>query len=108
MFCTYHPKQYQRFPIYPKCIGLEVGIIVFFDIHPSPMSAAMTAISSLPMHYAPVFMELTAEEVTPNAPSWMQSGIQKLRRCTDTMAFRIAVPPMAIWAVLYSLVEYMM
>jgi hypothetical protein len=72
------------------------------------MSAAMTSSSSLPLHYAPVFMELTAEEVTMPTPSLTHTMQQQMRRCTETMAFRIAVPPMAIWAVLYSLVEYMM
>lgn len=67
----------------------------------------MTHASSLPAHYAPAFVELTAEEVAMPAPSLTQSLMQRVRRCTDTMAFRIAVPPMMIWAVLTSLVEYM-
>ncbi len=58
--------------------------------------------------YTPFTMELTAEDITPHAGSWLNVLGAKAGRWSNTMAFRIALPPLAIWAALYSLVEYVM
>ena len=68
----------------------------------------MTSATAFSAPYVPFTMELTAEEVTPPASSWPRLMRAYLGRCSNTMAFRIAVPPLAIWAVLYSMVEYVM
>lgn len=66
---------------------------------------AATVVSS---PYSPYLMDLTAEEITPPASSWLKSLQRKVGNWSNTMAFRIAVPPLTLWAALYSLVEYVM
>jgi hypothetical protein len=67
----------------------------------------MTAIAALSSRYTPLSFDLTAEEVQTSQPGMMQLAMRHIERCSNTMAFRIAVPPLALWAVLYSLVEYL-
>jgi hypothetical protein len=67
----------------------------------------MTSALALSAPYHPQTMDLTAEEVMPQHPSWVRAFTKRAGRWSETMAFRIAVPPLAIWAALYSLVEYL-
>ena len=68
----------------------------------------MTSAAVISTPYSPYLMDLTAEEITPPADSWIRVLQRHVGRWSNTMAFRIAVPPFALWAALYSLVEYIM
>lgn len=55
---------------------------------------------------APLFVEGRFEEVQETGlRGYWQAAKRRLRRA-DTLAMRVAVPPLMVWAVLYSMVEY--
>jgi hypothetical protein len=76
----------------------------------------MTATSLIaPYHASPAMeaeilerylLELTAKEVQPGRFQQLKAACNRMVRHSDTLFVRIALPPLALWAVLYSLVEY--
>jgi hypothetical protein len=102
IFSTYYPKHNQRFPNYSSLVltGSEnkLNIDALGDF------TMTTALSS---HFSPLTLDLTAEEIRTAPLSATERALSSLLRCTNTMAFRIAIPPLAIWAMLYSVVEYL-
>ncbi len=54
------------------------------------------------MHHGPLTLDLEAEEVSRDG------AFKQFLKQYDTLVLRIAVPPLAIWGLLYSLTEFVM
>lgn len=54
------------------------------------------------MHHGALTLDLEAEDVS------REGAFKKIMKQYDTLVLRIALPPLAIWSVLYSLTEFVM
>ncbi len=61
----------------------------------------------LSTYHPTLAIELTAEEVPQTALSRMRQALKYRLKRADTLALRVALPPLLVWAVLYSLVEFL-
>lgn len=68
---------------------------------------AATLAHTITMRHGALDDRFTLDLIAEKPSTGLKALMRSLKRM-DTLAFRIAVPPLTIWGALYSLVEYLM